>query len=631
MHRPPLAALLALVVLLVSSVAAPVAAQKGGGFDLGPPGGLGGFDQHAHAELFSRVVGERVEVALRIAIDDGWHLYHDDLGNPDAIGKPTQIWLTAENVTFGKPRFPKPLKLDQEGLGTWIYGHAGEMLIYAAGFVDPGTQPGVVEARLDGLTCEDLGTCVPYEEKVTSRGAGDDALFAAFPTELLEAGPAGTQDATSGGASDANAPSAVPERPDEAWDAVTFPDFAPRAEQAQHGLLVWLLLAFLAGMILNVMPCVLPVISIKVLSFVQQAGEDKKRVLHLGLAFAAGIVTVFLVLATLAAVIGLSWGQQFQSQAFLVTMVGLVFAFALSLFGVFELGVPVAVGQLAGGYREGLGDAFAKGALATILATPCSGPFLGSTLTWTLAQPAFTIYAIFLCLGLGMALPYVVLTANPKLLELVPKPGPWMDTFKQAMGFVLMATVIYLLISVRQDLLLFTTTFLLFVALGAWWWGRFATWDKPKPKRLAHLAVALLLVAGGARLAFVEFKGLFEAGDDDWQAFDPDVFRQALDDGRSVFVDFTADWCPNCKYNEKWVYDDARVRSAFEQKDVLRLRADITHADAYTRMLGRLQRQLGSVSIPFMALFPSDAPSEPHVRPDIVFKDDLLGLLDALP
>ena len=224
--------------------------------------------------------------------------------------------------------------------------------------------------------------------------------------------------------------------------------YTPRTSQPGHGLLVWMLLAFVAGLVLNVMPCVLPVVSIKVLSFVQQAGESRRRVLAMGLVFAAGMLTVFLALAAVAILFGLGWGQQFQSQAFLIILITLVFAFALSLFGVYDFAVPTGVNALAAATtREGFASVYLKGVLATLLATPCSGPFLGSTMAWTLTQPPSIVLLMFSMLGLGMAMPYVVLTAHPESLTRLPKPGAWMETFKQIMGFLLMGTVAYLMIS----------------------------------------------------------------------------------------------------------------------------------------------------------------------------------------
>lgn len=615
---------LLLGLVLVAWIAAPpAAAQKDLGF-----GELS--DVHARASLHHRVDGERVVAAIAIEIDEGWHLYHDELGKVGGnqpVGLPTKVSLAAEGVTWGRVRFPEPLRLDQPGLSSWIWGHHGRIVLFAAGRLAPGATPGEVTAEIDGLTCEDLGSCVPYAERVVSAGSGPDAVFAAAPPDLSPDAPALVADA----APPADAVDAAGAARD--WDAVAFPEFRPRREPVERGLLTWLLLALVAGALLNVMPCVLPVISIKVLSFVQQAGEDRRRVLALGLAFAAGIVTVFLGLAAFAAAVGLSWGEQFQSSGFLVAMIGIVFAFALSLFGVYELGVPAGVGNLAAGPpREGLLDAFFKGMLATALATPCSGPFLGSTLTWTLSQPAAVIFAVFLALGLGMALPYVALTANPALLRWLPRPGAWMDSFKHAMGFLLLATVLWLMLSLRQDLLLFTLVFLLFVGVACWWYGRFASWSQPRSRRLLHLLLALAIAAGGARLAFVELRGGLAAGQaHGWEEFDPEAFADSLAAGEHVFIDFTADWCFNCKLNEQWVFDSEPVVAAMADKGVRRLRADISTDSPRTDMLERLMAGLGSRSIPFMALFDGSAPDAPHVRYDIVTRADMLGLVESLP
>lgn len=590
-------------------------------------------DNKASATLYTRVEGSEVRAAIQIEIESGWHLYHKTVGSPGATGLPTVVALEASGVSWSPVRFPEPERHADPTPGEWSLTHEGTMVLHALGAVAPGGEAGTVSARITGLTCEDDGSCVPYKQDVQSAGPGPDALFAAFPKDL--AVPA--DGATPEGGGD---PEAQIEETDGAagpdLGSIAFPEFRPRTEAEEHGLLAWLLIAFLAGMILNVMPCVLPVISIKVLSFVQQSGEDRARIFKLGVAFAAGIVVVFWVLAGLAIGAGLSWGEQFQSQAFLIAMIGIVFAFALSLFGVYELGVPVPVGQLGGTRREGAPDAFFKGMLATVLATPCSGPFLGSTLTWTLAQPPVTVVAIFTALGLGMALPYVVLTANPALLKRLPRPGPWMDTFKQAMGFVLIATVIYLMVSLRQDLLLFTAAFLVFVSIACWVWGRFARIDHSGPRRLATLVAALAIAAGGAQISFGQFRGLFQDseshGDElPWEEFDMDRFLALLSEPRSVLVDFTADWCPNCKFNERFVYDTAEARALVDAKDVVCLKADITHDTPETRAIEELRNRLGARSIPFMAVFPADRPLEPHTRKDIVALDDFLGILRSLP
>jgi suppressor for copper-sensitivity B len=617
-----------------------------------------GSGAHAKARLYHRLEGGQLRLAVEVRVDAGWHLYHVELGPEDAVGKPLSIEFEAPGAEFDLPWMPAPHRFEQPGLGhagrdTWILGFDGRMVLYGrAELDDPDAvlDPEDIRVLLKGLTCEDSGSCVPFDADVSSQGAGEEALFAAFPADWspagqLAAGPGadrgvvvepGSGDTSAAGVSGSPVATAHGsggvERSAEFYDAFDFSQLKSREQAEQKSLLVFLLLAFVAGMILNVMPCVLPVISIKVLSFVQQAGEDRRRIFQLGVAFAAGIVVVFWALAGLAISANISWGEQFQSAGFLVVMIGAVFAFALSMFGVYEIGVPAQVGQLAGARREGLVDAFFKGVLATVLATPCSGPFLGSTLTWTLKQPPSTVLAIFTSLGFGMALPYVLLTANPKLLKKLPKPGAWMDTFKEAMGFVLLATVVYLMISLEQKLLLYTVAFLLFVALACWWYGRYATFDKQPAQRWAHLGLAALIAAGGARLSFVEFRGLYEGhGQSGWERFEPDRMQSALAEGRSVFVDFTATWCPNCKFNKLTVYDSEEVIAAMAAKGVVRMEADMTNDSPYTRMLERLRNQLGARSIPFMAIFPANQPTEAYVARDIVTKRQVLDVVNELP
>ncbi len=238
-----------------------------------------------------------------------------------------------------------------------------------------------------------------------------------------------------------------------------------------------LLFGFLGGLILNVMPCVLPVIGLKVMSFVQQAGESRSRVFVLNVWYSLGLISVFLVLAILAVAAGLGWGEQFQSETFTITMSAVVFVFALSLLGVWEIPIPGMVGSGKAGAaaeKEGAGGAFAKGVLTTILATPCTGPFLGTALAWAVLQPAYIVFATFTSMGLGMASPYLVLGAFPKLISAVlPKPGAWMDTFKQLMGFVLLGTVIWLLTSIEADAVIPAIALLFGLWLACWFVGKF--------------------------------------------------------------------------------------------------------------------------------------------------------------
>jgi len=436
------------------------------------------------------------------------------------------------------------------------------------------------------------------------------------------------------------APSQAPGNTARASDAaINFAQYTPRTKLPSHSLLIWLLLAFVAGLLMNIMPCVLPVISIKVLSLVQQAGESRRRALGMGVAFAAGMMVVFLALAVTAILFGLGWGEQFQSQAFLVAMIAVVFAFALSLFGVYEFSVPHPVGALAvhAHHREGYGSAFLKGMLATLLATPCSGPFLGSTLAWTLTQPPVTVLLIFGMLGLGMALPYVILSAHPAFLKHLPKPGPWMETFKHSMGFLLLATVVYLMVSLNQQHLLFTIMFLFCVAVGGWIWGRFSMRSVTAFGRSVVLTIAIVVVIAGAYLSFRTLPGMLPAPGTEksaaltWEEFDPGRLQQYHNEGRSVFLDFTADWCANCKFNEMRVYSSAAIRQQLRQKNVVVMKADLTREGPSAEIIRRLMKQLGARSIPFLAVFPGNQPRAPYTLHDLVDAHAVSNILHALP
>jgi thiol:disulfide interchange protein len=278
--------------------------------------------------------------------------------------------------------------------------------------------------------------------------------------------------------------------------ALEDPEGYARRGGEHHNLLLVLLAGFLGGLILNVMPCVLPVISIKILSFVQQAGEDPGRVFRLGLAFCAGIMVWFWVFAGLSATGDLPW----QYPQVVIGLGAVLFVFSLSLFGVFEIVLP---GRAAGTLdaltaREGYTGAFLKGLLATLLGTACTAPFLAGAMAYALTQPAWIVFAVFTAAGLGMGSPYLVLSAKPAWLKFIPKPGRWMITFKQATGFVLLGTVVWLLWILADQLdgegVVWTVAFLGFLSLAVWMLGRIRPTWRPGGRAImwgASVAVAV--------------------------------------------------------------------------------------------------------------------------------------------
>lgn len=417
-------------------------------------------------------------------------------------------------------------------------------------------------------------------------------------------------------------------------------DIRPSTQHEQHSLVVWLFLAFLAGLLMNVTPCVLPVISIKVLSFVQQASESPAKVLKLGVAFAVGMVLVFNILAILATGVGLAWGQHFQSPVFTIALSSIVFAFSLSLFGVFTLGVPTSVGNLAVRTEgEGYGGSIAKGMFATVMGTPCVGPLLGPVLVWSASQPAIVVFLVFNTIGVGMALPYVLLTANPGWLRFVPKPGPWLTVFKQAMAFLLLGMVAYLLKIVQAQLggqaLWVTLAFFVCLALACWIVGMWVTpLASVRQRRLAML-ISLAVVAGSAWGFFHRgFEPTAQASATEragkaslpWVDFSLERLTELTASGKTVFLDVTAAWCSNCKVNMAFVFNTPEMLDAVTKHDVVPMLADWTNPDEEIRQL--MDRLAPGASVPLCAVFPAGRPNEPIVMLGLVTKPQVIGAIE---
>ncbi|MDQ8181724.1 protein-disulfide reductase DsbD domain-containing protein [Pelagicoccus sp. SDUM812005] len=395
-----------------------------------------------------------------------------------------------------------------------------------------------------------------------------------------------------------------------------------------------LLYAFLGGMILNLMPCVFPVLSIKVLGFVQQSGEDKGKVFKHGLVFAAGVLASFWVLAgTLIALRSagesLGWGFQLQQPEFVVVMLVVMFLFGLSLAGVFEMGTS-AIGLQGKVKSEGFGGSFFSGVIATAVATPCTGPFMGQALGYALTLSAFQSLTVFTFLALGMATPYLALSANPALINKLPRPGAWMETFKQVMSFPMFATCIWLIwllgTHVGNDGLIFVLGGLLVVAIGAWIYGRWSTPIRKKATKRVASVVALLTVASGIWLMLP--KGHAEAKEElAWQAYSPALMEELSSSGKPVFVDFTADWCLTCKANEVRLFASDEVLDTIKERDVQLVQADWTKKDA---VIAQELAKYGRSSVPLYLLFDGKPGSEPKVLPQVLSPDVFLESLDEI-
>ena len=392
-----------------------------------------------------------------------------------------------------------------------------------------------------------------------------------------------------------------------------------------------LLFGFVGGLILNVMPCVLPVISLKIFGFVSEAGHETGKVVRLALAFVAGVMACFLALAVAVCALRaaggqVGWGFQFQDYRFVFAVALMVFAFALNLFGIFEFSVSAratgGLARLAGG--QGYGAAFFQGVFATVLATPCTAPFLGTASAFAFAQPAWVMVLVFVAIGAGLASPYFVLACKPGWLRLLPKPGAWMLRVKQFFGFLLLATLLWLLWIAGQlkgvNGIITLSAALLVVAILAWVKGSFLT---PFASRLTKAGGAAAMVATLVAAGLV-YRAVTAPSQLTWREFSLKNLETALASGRPVFVDFTADWCITCKANERFAIDTPAVRNAVARKNVVLLRADWTHGDeAITALL----RQHGRAGVPMYLFYPGGRDRPPVLLPELITSQTVLNVL----
>ena len=322
----------------------------------------------------------------------------------------------------------------------------------------------------------------------------------------------------------------------------------------------------------------------------------------------------------------ITWAFQFTNPYFIVGMSAVVLVFALNLFGVFEITLPARAtsGLVGWSAREGYAGSFFQGVFATVLATPCTAPYLGTALGFAFAHSAAIILLMFLAIAAGMSAPYLLLSAQPAWLRFVPKPGPWMVRVKQFMGFLLLATLLFLLwvlgVARGPDAAIWVAAFLLALSVGCWMLGSFSTPTASGRQRgiVFVLIVALVLGSGfyfiGQKFAGTKNVAASQA-EGDWITFSPERVQAELAKGRSVFIDFTAAWCITCKFNEANVLESAAVKSAFERHGIVKMKADWTNADP---VITKTLKQFGRVGVPLYVLYPASNPTQPVILPELL-------------
>ncbi|MCL1945879.1 MAG: thioredoxin family protein [Chitinivibrionia bacterium] len=488
---------------------------------------------------------DTIIAAITINIPQDYHLYSNPKG--PGVGKNLSInFDETDNILFAKKSVPKKFLPLDEPPDQWVWAWENEAIVFLA-FLRENFSSTFIE--ISGVYCD--VSCVPFFK--TLEISPNDAKFSEKLMKIY-----------------ANAEN-FPLFSDE--ESSEFLEFSIKENRRNFTLFSALFFAFIAGIILNFMPCVLPVLGIKILSFSQNV--SKKTAFLRSLSFSAGIIFVFLILAIVAVQTKIWWGQQFQNPIFITALSIFMIIGALFLFDIFTLSPSQKIANLERKQdKSALLGNFIRGICATILATPCSGPFLGAIFTWALIDnSANAVFAVFSAVGIGMSAPYILLSIFGGV-KISQKIGKYSIIIKRILGVILLLFAVFLLFSAHLD--------------------NFFQKDK---KNLV------------------------------WTEFSPELFEKAQKNGQSVIIEFTAKWCLNCKYNKITVYETKEIKRILREKNILALSADLTNENIPAQ---ELQKKLNSKSIPFMAVFDGNDFTNPVIFYDVVSKKSVMSALKSV-
>lgn len=583
----------------------------------------------------SVTAGSKFDLLVRVTIGDKLHIQSNTPTAESLI--PAEIFLQrAKDIRFERAQFPTP-KMRKDKIFGELSEFAGEITIRVPAEVDAHREPGPLKIKgvFSYQACTDAGNCLPPEAlgftlpvNVLASAAGAEpggvALTAAPTAPTSE-----VQEPVAAGSAMAN--SAAPRSPESA--SSTQPQGVEGVLRS-WGLGGLLLGCFLYGLFINATPCVLPLLSIKVLGFVQQAHESRKKTLILGLTFGAGVIVFFVALGLLSARIG----NILQYPLAVIALGAVVMAMGLSMLGVFTLHVPTSATNLESRiHQEGPLASFAKGALAPVLGFACTGPLLAGAFGWATTQPPERAIMAFAIAGFGMASPYMLLGANPNWLSFLPRPGMWMITFERIMGFMLLAMVIWMVhpLSVQIGVvgLELTLVFYVVVAMACWVLGKIQI-TMPTVERWKYRATAMVLVLlssavvygwafpldNAQRVADAEREQLMECRANGavttrpdeivWRPWSPEAVTKAVAQGKLAFVDFTAAYCTVCKVNKKVAIDTPEVREVLSNPDVVAFQGDFTTGDD---QIETVLRSFSRAGVPLNLIYPPGRPDAPLV------------------
>jgi len=550
--------------------------------------------------------GSKSALAVHFELKEDWHFYASVETAPGGMSLKIKP-LAKKPVDFSELIFPQPHFYFDKFSGRELEVFSGEFTVFIpfSVAVDPllpesGSAGVDVTVGIEGAVCSDIQCRVPdfgglsIEVKIDSDAMMSEPKFVV--PEMTKAIPT---------------------------------DAAISASQwASYSVWFALGLAFLAGLSLNIMPCVWPVLPLIVMRIVEQAKQSKGKSVAMGFAFCLGILLFFATLAGANIILQvfygtvLQWGDQFRNPAFVAGMALLLIVLAQFCFGVFTIAVPSSITSKSGS-GQGYSGAVGMGFLAAILSTPCSFAILAAAFAWAQAQPLLLATVAIVVIGVGMALPYAILTSMPGLLNRLPRAGRWMELFKQAIGFVLLVIAVKLIGALPEARIMGVLYFAVVLGFCVWMWAGWVGYNTKLSRKLVIRAVAIVLaVAAGAAFLPAPAEKLIS-----WQNYDADLIETALATERPVLIKFTADWCLSCAVVEKMVYSRKDIAELIEQKDVLAIKADTTLRD-YPATIA-LKDVYNEPGVPVSILF-GPGEKEPVRWHGLAFADELKTHLKGL-
>ncbi len=541
-------------------------------------------------------------IQIEIAIKKTGYIY----GNPKGpgTGKNTIISAVLNSETIKELYLSPSEKYYPESSPDWVNIFKNSFSIFIPVNYESLENENTLSLTIDALYCTD-NSCTPVKIsetfKITKDVKNSRHLLAVLPSDAVKINSA-----------------SINEKKTETQLNI---DFQPIELKQNNitGLFTAILFGLLAGLFLNFMPCVLPVISLKILSFMKNSNQESRKIKFAGLFFTLGIISSFLFLSTLIAFFGLNWGAIFQSSQFIIIITAIMFIMALSLFGVFTLSIPSfaikSISIKTGGIYS---EAFLHGLIATLLATPCSGPFLGATLAWTLTQPIFIIYSVFISIAIGMSFPYLLLSFNPKLLKHIPKPGQWMIDFEKFIGILVIAAVIYFLSLLNSNILISVLWTLFFIYIAFKQYGKFGNINNNSKVRSISIIMLIIIIAAGYFLP-PKLLSINQMNKNETQQYSDNLLL-SIPKNEIYLIKFTADWCINCRVLDTTLYNTEKFQSYIIENNIKVITADLSENNPEAESL---MNQLGSKSIPFAAVFSKDNITSPIILRDIYSLKDI--------